>query len=121
MTIDIFYAPTILMEQLLDGYLWGVEHQSGHVIEICVLSNRGTEVVSCLILERRITLWGQESDICEGICAVFGNQILFTNPGQSNESVRVLLRTHDPRNVAAIKTLAVVTMTIRTASTTLQA
>lgn len=47
---------TVLVKQLSDGYFWRVEHQSGHVIEIRILSSWRTKVVSCLILECKITL-----------------------------------------------------------------
>ena len=44
---------------------------------------------------------------------------ILTNPGQSDVSVREFSRTQVPRNVATMKTLAVVTMAIRMASITL--
>ena len=45
--------------------------------------------------------------------------VTLTNPGQSDVSVSEFARTQVPRKVATIKTLAVVTMTIRMASITL--
>ena len=45
------------MKQLSDGDLWGVEHQSSHVIEIGILSGWRTKVNSCLILERSVSLY----------------------------------------------------------------
>ena len=44
------------MKQLSNGNLWGVKHQSGHVIERAVCSRWRAEITPCLILKCIITL-----------------------------------------------------------------
>ena len=51
-----YRVSTILVKELLDGHLLGVEHQRGHIIEVGVRPNVWTVVVSRLISKRSITL-----------------------------------------------------------------
>ena len=51
-----YRVSTILVKELLDGHLLGVEHQRGHIIEVGVRPNDRTVVISRLISKRSITL-----------------------------------------------------------------
>lgn len=105
------------MKELLNSHFLGVEHQSSHVIIVGYCSKTWTKVGPCFIPERSIPLQ------CTCIYKAKENNFkpCFTLSWHSlgSEFAETFSWMHVPRNVAAIKTLAVVTITIRTASNTL--
>ena len=89
--------PTTLMEQLLDGCLLGVEHQSSHVIVILgrrislhVMMTR-TEVVTSLIPKTDITLRCGMRSIKDAECLLVYRLDPTTNPGHICSSLSSFL------------------------------